>query len=785
MKAAAPYVFTKDFTLAFLHRLTVDATLISRVSKYLNADRMPGDAPKVLARVILDYHKTHQQPPSRLVVEQLLDARVASGAMTVQESANACEALLAGAALPEVSGAFCLEQVIDEERKAAMWTALDQGLQRWKSGEYQDISRNIERAANLGREASARPAVDYFATLVNRTKARLSGIEIARCPTGIGSLDAALKGGLAAGELGCVLGAPKSGKCHRADQDLLMADGTLKNVTQIVEGDLLMGPDSQPRRVLCTNTGTGQLFEIRPNYGGRPWAVNSDHILTVSILDHGREIWVDVAVKDWLNWSQHKKVKSKLIRVPVEEFHRASVKLPIDPYFLGVLLGDGCISKIVCVTTPEPEIVQMLSSEAVRWGLRLVERPQRGCSSFFLSGSSGRSNPIQDEIRQLGLSGTDSGSKFIPDAYKYASWDDRMAILAGAIDTDGYRAVSPTGRDYYEYTSKSKRLADDLLFIARSLGFRGQVRAMEKSCQTGAVGTYYRFTLSGVLLYQIPCRVPRKKINVAPGRCRNELRCGFTIVPCAGVDEYYGFSLDGDSRYLLDDFTVTHNSQFLAFVAMTTVSHGGTAIYYSLEMSEASVLERMDAAISRTPMGDLNRLAVQVEDEVLNAAVTSGGSLYVHQFPPGATTVNDIEESLRLHRDNGITPTVLIVDYGDLLASDNKFAKRYDELGEVYTDLRRIAVTWDIPVWTASQAKREALEKSVVTIADVGESFKKVQIADVIIALCGTEEERKNKIIRMYVAACRYASGGVTAGPFKTAFEQGRIWDDAAFGDEP
>lgn len=159
MKPTA-YSFTEDFTLAFLHRLTVDPVLAMRAVKYLSAERMPGESSKLLADVILAYTRTHKQSPTRLVVEQLLQSRVTSGALTPLDAAAASQSLIEGAGLPAVDGVFALEQVLIEERKSAMWSALENGMKRWKAGEYLEIATEVEGAAKLGRDASASLAVD-------------------------------------------------------------------------------------------------------------------------------------------------------------------------------------------------------------------------------------------------------------------------------------------------------------------------------------------------------------------------------------------------------------------------------------------------------------------------------------------------------------------------------------------------------------------------------------------------------------------------------------------------
>lgn len=147
--------------------------------------------------------------------------------------------------------------------------------------------------------------------------------------------------------------------------------------------------------------------------------------------------------------------------------------------------------------------------------------------------------------------GCRSRTKFIPDVLKYAGFYDRRALLAGLLDTDG--ALS---HGCYDYVSKSQRLAEDVVFVARSLGLAAYLTPREKRNQTGFKGRY-RVIISGDVR-MVPCRMPSKQAK--PRRQRKDaLRTGFTITPLPGA-AFYGFTLTGDGRYLLDDFTVTHNS---------------------------------------------------------------------------------------------------------------------------------------------------------------------------------------------------------------------------------
>ncbi len=136
--------------------------------------------------------------------------------------------------------------------------------------------------------------------------------------------------------------------------------------------------------------------------------------------------------------------------------------------------------------------------------------------------------------------------KCIPSAYLTAEWSARSAMLSGLLDTAGRSTGSG-----YDFVSKSRTLSDGVAFLARSLGLAAYV-------QTGAGGTDWRVSISGHT-DRILCRFSRK---IAPARRQvmNALRTGFSIERPGVVSAYYGFSLDGDGRFLLGDFTVTHNT---------------------------------------------------------------------------------------------------------------------------------------------------------------------------------------------------------------------------------
>lgn len=338
--------------------------------------------------------------------------------------------------------------------------------------------------------------------------------------------------------------------CHARGQGIIMFDGTVRAVESICVGDQLMGPDSTPRRVLALARGRQEMVRIIP-VKGDPWVVNLDHMLTLAMTGEGRESWHDMSVRDWLALHKHGKHLRKLVRVGVT-FPCEPDQPFVSPYSLGVLIGDGELVWSGTVNKPDAELHAAMQEEARAMGAEWVVSHFKDQVIGRFHGTRGPGgNKVKTELLRLGLR-VGSGSKFIPRSYLVASRADRLELLAGLLDTDGHM-----GTGGYDWISKSERLAHDLLFLARSLGLAAYMRPCEKWCQTGAGGRYYRVSISGDCSI-IPCRIPRKQ---APPRAqiKNSNHTGFAVERLP-EDEYFGFELDGDSRYLLDDFTVTHNT---------------------------------------------------------------------------------------------------------------------------------------------------------------------------------------------------------------------------------
>jgi superfamily II DNA or RNA helicase len=355
-----------------------------------------------------------------------------------------------------------------------------------------------------------------------------------------------------------------AGKCHARGTPILMYDGTIKMVEDIIVGDLLMGPDSEPRAVTSLARGREEMFRVKPTKGDS-FDCNRSHILSLKLTPEKRGCvheYVEVSIDDYLAKGSTFKHRAKLWRASID-FPSRAAQHQIPPYQLGLWLGDGdCMS--ATIHCPDEEVLS--AWEEMARGNEENLRVFRGftnerCPYSRLSRikGGGQRNIVKRALQHLELSHP-AVERFIPEMYKCASRSERLQILAGLIDTDGY-----LGNNYYEFSTMYKRLNDDVLYVARSLGLAAYSTLEHKTCQTGGGGWYYRIKISGHV-DEIPVRIPRKKAHPR-GQIKRVDVTGFKV-ESLGEGDYYGFTLGGtDGLYLLGDFTVTHNTLCFSYIA--------------------------------------------------------------------------------------------------------------------------------------------------------------------------------------------------------------------------
>lgn len=347
--------------------------------------------------------------------------------------------------------------------------------------------------------------------------------------------------------------------CFKPGTEVLMWDGSMKYVEDVKVGDILMGDDNTPRNVLELYHGIDQMYEIVPVHG-TPYTVNSKHALVLigtGIKNKNKDKIIEISVDDYLKSGSVFKKYHKCFRSSgITAWEDKNITL--DPYFLGVWLGDGT-SATVNITNIDNEIIEYCKEYAedlnLNWN-KLVAKYR-----YSITSDNGSTNTILEELKKFNLINKEdpgSSNKHIPQNYKTSSENTRLQILAGLLDTDGWYDKKNYGFDFIQ---KNEKLTDDVIFIARSLGFSAFKRPCTKSCMYKGekrVGNYFRVFIHGNHLNKIPTKVLRKQAEDKV-KTKNHLISSFKVIP-KGEGEFYGFSLDLNRRFLSTSFEVLRNT---------------------------------------------------------------------------------------------------------------------------------------------------------------------------------------------------------------------------------
>lgn len=328
--------------------------------------------------------------------------------------------------------------------------------------------------------------------------------------------------------------------CLAKDTEVLMHDGSLVKVQDVKVGDLLIGPDSLPRTVLQLYRGREPMARVTLR-DGSSFVCNQSHVLSLVNNDNeGRwgltkgEI-VDVKVTDYLKWSGKRKHLSKAFKTKALFFEEKRIST-LHPYILGVWLGDGNSDGAV-ISCHEDNIA--IIDKLKYLGLNIY----KGTAKFAWNSPGG----LREALQKINV----FKDKHIPEEYLVAHVEDRLELLAGLLDTDGCYDNLKNG---YEFSQKSLRFILQVKRLAESLGFACSLGKQKNN----KFGNCYRLWINGENLECIPVSLAYKKARVRQ-QIKDPNRYSFTV-DLLPEDEFFGFEVDGDNRYVLGNFIVTHNS---------------------------------------------------------------------------------------------------------------------------------------------------------------------------------------------------------------------------------
>ena len=199
-------------------------------------------------------------------------------------------------------------------------------------------------------------------------------------------------------------------------------------------------------------------------------------------------------------------------------------------------------------------------------------------------------------------------------------------------------------------------------------------------------------------------------------------------------------------------------SHFLVAMGCAAMRAGKNVIHYTFELSEHDTGKRYDSNLCNIPSNEIIDRKLEVIDKYNKMDV---GKLIIKEYPTGSASVMTLRNHIEKLTLKGFKPSLVTVDYADVMKSSKAYDSLRHELKLIYTELRNLAVELQIPIWTASQANKDSSKSDVVGLENLGESYAKAQVADVVLSISRKPMEKSLGSGRIFVAKNRAGRDGL------------------------
>lgn len=356
-----------------------------------------------------------------------------------------------------------------------------------------------------------------------------------------------------------------------------------KTFGEIQIGDKILGKDGKEQRVVGVfPQGKQSVAKVIFNDGSETLC-GYEHLWTVGLKVHGKTVWKTLELNEIISLCEYSRSEGKFGRGgfsakiptvdPIEYPHK---DFKCDPYVLGAFLGNGCLknkeghSKRLTLSSGERDVPQIILEKI---GADCFRKTSSNYNYYFYKKDG---KPFyQSEVLPEEVCGFGSYDKCIPEEYFYGDVDQRLELLRGLLDTDGCASSSghEKGRNKVHYTSVSKKLADGVVRLARSLGMFATVRECHRIKTYKEVSKEkisYRVSINSSTFN--PFRVERKALAWAPAK--KFLNRKIRDIEYYGEEECTCIKVSNeDGLYLTNDYIVTHNTSFAMGVLFAYYLH--------------------------------------------------------------------------------------------------------------------------------------------------------------------------------------------------------------------
>ena len=528
-------------------------------------------------------------------------------------------------------------------------------------------------------------------------------------PTGIDGIDESLEGGIGKGELGVIIGPSSFGKMQSINELICTPNGFVRNGDLRV-GDYVIGQNGLPTRVTgIFPQGIQKLYKVEFSDGvscdsglEHLWNVNSSEQRNSKEPDNSfktislREILENGLYVNFENLSFYN------FKVPMAEpVHFNERKISFDPYVVGYMISR--------------------------------EKPDKDLSV---------------------LTDIESNSKFIHEDYLYNSIENRIKLLNGLMDCNG--TCKKNGSVCY--TTKSKKLAENVKTLVLSLG---GFACLKEKYDKKSINNEIQYEVTFVICDStIPIfKIKRKQNRVVYQKNGERF---ISKVEYIGDEECQCIKVDAeDELYLTRDFIVTHNTSLTTSLANYAALKGNKVVQIVFEDKPKQIQRKHIGKITGIESRNLSKAEnIEYVKDIMSSCDSFDNNLKIKKFNTGEVSPIQIRNYLKRLINSGFKPDLVIVDYFECLVPSKNFKDQWTGEGHTMRQLESIASDLDIGLWVPTQGTKESMNVDIVTMDKAGGSFKKIQIAHIVISISRAIEDIENNVATIAVLKNRSGKSG-------------------------
>lgn len=745
----------KSYQVNLLMNIIWDNNFAKVVIPKLSAGLFDHMTSKNLFNLIKQYYETHNLTPNIDNVEQMIKLEVVDEITREQLLSETAAIMRARRAIEkgerESDASYIQKTTFEFIRQQLVRKVLLQAQEKLDSGQL----ASADELPDLFRDAlTVGKAEDNGVNIFEFDDSLLENQYVDAIKMGLGPIDR-ITGGLPKGKLGMILAGQGIGKSLAISELLLTPDGFIP-MGAIKVGDHVIG--SNGKAITVTGVfpqGEREIYKVTFADGT---TVNCDleHLWTVSTRKARKraqrhltdkeihyetltlaEIIPNIKVMKGTK-SETLNYKIPLLSGPIE-FDSVNLQLPIEPYALGLSLGDGHAGKKK-LPTQDAEVKKYLLSQ--NYDSKHLD-PTVNKASWF--------DKIKDIFRVGKKPAKQLETKFIPEAYLHSSVENRIALFQGLMDTNGYTHA----KGNVLYSTVSKELSEDFLFLVRSLGIVADVNLNTKMFKRNKDGEKvmslptYVITMSfnrdtNIVPFRLQRKISRVKIKETYGYGKFIISAEFSH-----KEEAVCIKVDAENElFVTNGFNLTHNTSLLNYIADTAFLEGKNVLQIIFdENSVEEVMKAHYAKWSEVPAVEFVNNKNKVRERVMEVKQKHrAGKLIIKRFSSDGTTIPIIKAWVKAYQEMyAINFELIVVDYIDEIESTKNLGI-WDAQADVAKTMHSMLVDFNIPGWTATQGKKESNDKRLLVFDDCGGSVAKLKKAQLIISIgADLDQKRKNQ----------------------------------------